>query len=74
VEVWLGDQKVWTSRPGAAYVLSNVPTDSHRIVARRDGYKEWDRVVEVAADQRAEVLIDIEALGPAKTLRSGHLR
>jgi formylglycine-generating enzyme required for sulfatase activity len=64
VEVWLGDQKVWTSRPGAAYVLSNVPVGSHRLVARKDGHKEWDRVVEVAANQRAEVVIDIEPLRP----------
>ena len=69
VDVWLGDQKVWTSRPGAAYVLSNVPTGPHRLVARKDGHKEWTRQVQVAADQRAEVVIDIEALGPQKLVK-----
>src|SRR5712691_11781358 len=66
VEVWLGDQKVWASRTGAAHVLSNVPIGAHRLVARKDGHRDWERVVEVAADQRKEVLIDIEALSPAK--------
>jgi formylglycine-generating enzyme required for sulfatase activity len=70
VDVWLGDQKVWTSRPGAAYVLSNVPIGSHRLVARKDGHREWQRDVQVATNQRAEIVIDIEALGPAKTLRT----
>ncbi|PYN95444.1 MAG: hypothetical protein DMD91_24700 [Candidatus Rokuibacteriota bacterium] len=69
VEVWLGDQKVWTSRTGAAYVLSNVPVGAHRLVARKDGHRDWERVVEVAADQRKEVLIDIEPLGPAKVIK-----
>jgi formylglycine-generating enzyme required for sulfatase activity len=69
VDVWLGDQKVWTSRPGAAYVLSNVPTGTHRLVARKDGHKEWTREVQVAANQRAEIVIDIEALGPQKVIK-----
>lgn len=69
VDVWVGDQKVWTSRPGSAYVVSNVPVGSHRIVARKDGHKEWDRVVEVTANQRAEVMIDIESLGPSRILK-----
>jgi formylglycine-generating enzyme required for sulfatase activity len=64
VDVWLGDQKVWTSRPGAAYVLSNVPIGPHRLIARKDGHKEWQRDVQVAANQRAELVIDIEPLRP----------
>jgi formylglycine-generating enzyme required for sulfatase activity len=60
---------VWTSRPGAAYVLSNVPAGSHRIVARKDGHKEWQRDVQVAANQRAEIVIDIEPLGPQKVVK-----
>ena len=67
VEVFLGDQRVWTTRAGAAYVLSNVPTGSRTVIARREGYREWRREVQVAADQRTEVVIDIEPLGPAKT-------
>jgi formylglycine-generating enzyme required for sulfatase activity len=70
VEVWLGEQKVWTSRPGAAYILANVPAGTHRIAARKAGSKDWERDVDVAANQRAEVVIDIEPLGPAKTLRT----
>ncbi len=64
VEVWLGDQKVWTTKPGAGYVLSNIPTGTHRIVARKEGHKEWELAVDVVANQRAEVMIDIEPLRP----------
>jgi formylglycine-generating enzyme required for sulfatase activity len=63
VEVWLGDEKVWTSRAGARYVLENVPVGAHRVVARKDG-REWQRDVQVVANQRAEVVIDIEPLRP----------
>jgi formylglycine-generating enzyme required for sulfatase activity len=70
VDVWVGDQKVWTSRPGAAYVVSNVPVGVQRIVAKKDGHREWTRDVQVAANQRAEVVIDIEPLGPAKVLKT----
>jgi formylglycine-generating enzyme required for sulfatase activity len=70
VEVWIDDQKVWTSRPGAAYVVSNVPAGTRRVVGRKDGHREWEREVQVAANQRAEVMIDIEPLGPQKVLKS----
>ncbi|MBM3219216.1 MAG: hypothetical protein FJZ38_11155 [Candidatus Rokubacteria bacterium] len=69
LDVWVGDQKVWTSRPGAAYVLSNVPVGPHRVIARKDGHKDWEREVQVAANQRADVTIDIELLGPAKVVK-----
>jgi formylglycine-generating enzyme required for sulfatase activity len=64
VDVWVGDQKVWTSRPGSAYVVSNVPVGVQRIVAKKDGHREWTRDVQVAANQRAEIVIDIEPLRP----------
>jgi formylglycine-generating enzyme required for sulfatase activity len=64
IDVWLGDQKVWTSKPGAAYVLRNVPAGTHRVTARKAGLPEWTREVQVAANQRAEVVIDIEPLRP----------
>ena len=70
VEVWLNDQKVWTSRLGADYVLSKIPAGTHRVIARKAGHKDWEREIQVAADQRADVMIDIEALGPANTLRT----
>jgi formylglycine-generating enzyme required for sulfatase activity/uncharacterized caspase-like protein len=64
LDVWLGDQKVWTTKTGAAYVLRNVPAGTHRVTARKAGLPEWTREVQVAANQRAEVVIDIESLRP----------
>jgi formylglycine-generating enzyme required for sulfatase activity len=70
VEVWLDDQKIWTTRPGAAYVLSNVLAGARRLTARKAGYRDWEREIQLAANQRVDVVIDIEALGPAKTIRN----
>lgn len=64
IDVWLGDQKVWTTKTGSAYVLRNVPAGTHRLTARKAGLPEWTREVQVAANQRAEVVIDIEPLRP----------
>jgi sulfatase modifying factor 1 len=69
VEVLVGDRAVWTSREGASYLLSNLPPGAYTVVGRREGYREWRREVRVAANQRTEVLIDIEPLGPPKVAR-----
>ena len=70
VDVWVDDRKVWTSREGASYVLSNMPTGSYKLVARKAGHRDWTRDVSVAANQRAEIVIDIESLAPATTLKA----
>jgi formylglycine-generating enzyme required for sulfatase activity len=64
VEVWVGEDKIGETRAGRALVVENLPVGSYRAKARKLGYKEWDREVQVAANQRAEVLIDIEPLRP----------
>ncbi len=70
VEVWLGDQRVGETRSGRALIVNNVPEGTYRIRAHKAGHEDWERDVEVAANQRAEVVIDIETLGPAKVLRT----
>jgi formylglycine-generating enzyme required for sulfatase activity len=69
VDVWIGDQKIWTSRPGASWLVPNLPMGTHRVVGRKDGHREWEREVRVAANQRQEVMIDIEPLGPQKVVK-----
>ena len=64
VEVWLAGQRIGTIEPGARLVVNNVPAGRHRLIARKDGHHAWERDVEVAANHRAEVLIDIEPLRP----------
>jgi formylglycine-generating enzyme required for sulfatase activity len=60
---------VWTSREGASYLLSGVPAGNHRIVGRKDGHREWSGEARVAANQRSEIVINLEALGPAKVIK-----
>ena len=64
IEVWLGDQKIGETESGSALVLNDLAAGSYRLKARKRGHKEWERDVEVAANQRAEVMIDIEPLRP----------
>jgi formylglycine-generating enzyme required for sulfatase activity/uncharacterized caspase-like protein len=69
VEVWLGDQRVGELRAGRTLVVNNVAEGTHRLRATKAGHKEWTREVIVAPNQRAEVAIDLEALGPAKVVK-----
>jgi formylglycine-generating enzyme required for sulfatase activity len=62
VEVLLDDQRVGEVRRGRALIVENLAVGTYRVTARKAGHKEWQREVRVAANQRAEVLIDIEPL------------
>lgn len=62
VEVWLGDRRLGETRLGRVLLVENLATGSYRLEARKAGHKEWEREIRVAANQRAEVVIDIEPL------------
>jgi formylglycine-generating enzyme required for sulfatase activity len=64
IEVWLDEQKIGETERGAAIVLNNVAVGTYRLRGRKTGHKEWEHEVQVAANQRAEVVIDIEPLRP----------
>ncbi len=64
IEVWLGDQKIGETKAGRALVVDNLPVGAYRIKARKAGHKEWEREVQVAANAKAEIVIDIEPLRP----------
>lgn len=64
VEVFLGGQRVGEVGPGRRLTSGDLEVGVYRIRARKAGYKDWEREVQVAANQRAEVLIDIEPLRP----------
>ena len=72
VEVFLDDQRVGEARRGRALVVENLAVGAYRLKARKAGHKDWEREVQVAANQRAEVVIDIEPLRrePPATLRT----
>jgi formylglycine-generating enzyme required for sulfatase activity len=69
IDVWFDDRKLGTTEAGTALVVSNVPIGTYTVTGRKAGHKEWTREVVVAANQRAEVVIDLEALGPAKVVK-----
>jgi formylglycine-generating enzyme required for sulfatase activity len=62
VEVFLDDQRVGEARRGRALLVENLAVGTYRLKARKVGHKDWEREVQVAANQRAEVVIDIEPL------------
>ena len=64
IEVWLDEQKVGQTQAGVALVLGNVAAGKHRIKGVKAGQKDWIREVEVVANQRIEVMVDIEPLRP----------
>lgn len=71
IEVWLDGQRIGETKTGRALIANNVPEGAHRVVARKAGYKEWRRDVQIAVNQRTEIVIDIETLRPEppKTVR-----
>jgi len=45
-------------------VLPNVPVGTYQVIGRKPGQPDWKGEVQVAANQRAQVVIDIEPLRP----------
>jgi formylglycine-generating enzyme required for sulfatase activity len=69
IEVWLGDKKIGDTEAGTALVVGNLAVGTYKIRAQKAGHKDWQRDVQVNANRRSEVMINIEALGPAKSTR-----
>ncbi len=72
IEGYLDERRIGETERGTALVLNNLPIGAYRVKARKEGHRDWEREVQVAVNQRAEVLIDIEPLRtePPKALRS----
>ena len=62
IEVLLDDQKLGETKSGRALVIDNVPAGTHRLRAKKSGHKDWEREIQVAANQRADVSIDLEQI------------
>ena len=60
IELWLGDRRLGTTELRTALVISDLETGTYRLKARKEGYKDWERDVEVATDKRTDVVIDAE--------------
>jgi len=70
IDVWLDERKLGATEAGTALVVNNLAVGTYTVTGRKAGHKDWAREIVVASNQRAEVLIDLEALGPSKVLRS----
>jgi formylglycine-generating enzyme required for sulfatase activity/uncharacterized caspase-like protein len=69
VEVWVGPDRIGETREGRTLVVENLPAGSHRVRASKSGFKPWERTVQVASNQRAEVVIDLDPLGPPPVIK-----
>lgn len=67
IEVWLDDRRLGTTESGIALVIRDLETGRYRLKARKEGHKDWEREVQVTADQRTDVLIEL-ASAEAPTL------
>jgi formylglycine-generating enzyme required for sulfatase activity len=65
IEVLLDDQKLGETRAGRLLVVSDLPAKVYRLVARKSGYREWRRDLEVKPDTRTDAVIDLESTAPA---------
>lgn len=68
VEIWLDEQRLGEALSGSELLVPNLPAGTHRIVARW-GTRTWERAVEVAANGRTDVLVNIDVPGPTTDLR-----
>ena len=62
VEVWVGTDKLGETRLGSPLMRDNLPPGSYRIKARKPGYQPWEQDIQVSADKRTEVTIDLQPL------------
>jgi formylglycine-generating enzyme required for sulfatase activity len=69
VEIWVGSHRVGETRTGRTLVVMDLAEGKHHVVAKKTGHRDWEREVQVAANQRTEVAVDIESLGPEKVTR-----
>ena len=60
VEVFVNGQRVGEARRGRVLVIDRLAAGSYTLSGRRSGYRPWRREVQVALNDRVEVVIDLE--------------
>ena len=70
VEVFVDGRRVGELGGSRPLVLENLVAGTYRVKAQKPGHKGWEREIRVAAEQRTDLLIDIEPLGPARRIGS----
>jgi formylglycine-generating enzyme required for sulfatase activity/uncharacterized caspase-like protein len=69
VEVFLGDRALGAAAPGRDLASGQLDVGVYRVWARKAGYRHWQRDVRVVANQRAEVVIDLEPLALTRVVQ-----
>ena len=64
VEVWLGDQRIGQTHVGRALLINNVPEGMHRVLAKKDGYRDFTMDITVVARQTVDIDLKLEGLRP----------
>ena len=60
VEIFVNDQRVGETRRGRVLVIDHLGAGPYRVRAQRPGYRPWMREVQVALNERVEVVIELE--------------
>jgi len=60
VEVFVNGQRVGEARRGRVLVIDRLAAGAYRLSARRAGYRPWEREVQVALNDRVEVVVELE--------------
>jgi formylglycine-generating enzyme required for sulfatase activity len=69
VELWLGDRKLGETTRGGTLLASDLPAGTYQLKARKAGHKDWTRTVDLGANQRVELAIELEELGYPSVIR-----
>jgi uncharacterized caspase-like protein len=60
VEIFVNGQRVGETRRGRVLVIDHLASGAYRVSARRTGYRLWEREVQVALNDRVEVIVDLQ--------------
>ena len=62
VEVWVGPDRLGETTAGGPLLRDNLPPGTYRVKAGKAGYAPWEQEVQVSADQRTDVAIELTPL------------
>jgi len=60
VTIFVNGQRVGETRRGRVLVIDHLASGVYRVRAQRGGYRPWEREVQVALNDRVEVVIELE--------------
>jgi hypothetical protein len=60
--VWVGNDKLGETTAGGTLIRDDLKPGSYWVRARKAGYQRWERKVQVSADKRTEVVLDMKLL------------